>query len=70
MTEQKNNQTDTVNVPTEVLQTLLAEIANLCKESSEPKMILASVQENLNTVLESIYPRPLVENLTSFHASP
>lgn len=52
--EQENDQTNTVNVPTDVFQTLLAEIAHLRKESSETKILLTSVQEKLNTVLESI----------------
>ena len=56
--EQRNYQTNTVNVPTEVLQTLLAEIANLRKESSETKKLLTSIQEKLNTILKSIYPPP------------
>ncbi len=58
MTEQKNDQTNTVNVPTDVLQTLIAEIANLSKESSETKKFLTSAQEKLNAVLESIYHPP------------
>lgn len=40
------------------MQTLIAEIANLRKESSETKKFLTSVQEKLNAILESIYPPP------------
>jgi hypothetical protein len=58
MAEQKNDQINMVKVPADVLQSLLTEIANLRKESSETKKLLTSVQAKLNTILESNYPPP------------
>jgi hypothetical protein len=52
------------------LQTLIAEIANLRKESSETKKFLTSVQEKLNAVLESIYPPPARGEFDAFPRLP